>query len=77
VRDTGIETVQRALRALNTQPSFFEKVTEVSGGQIVMVGPPTGCALRVAGARRSPESLLQGLIAELQDAAEDETREPF
>jgi hypothetical protein len=70
------EAVQRALRALNTQPSFFEKVTEVSGGQIIMVGPPTGNAPRVAGAWPSPESLLQRLIAELQDAADDETREP-
>jgi hypothetical protein len=41
-----------------------------------MFGPPTGSALRVAGAWPSPESLLQRLIAELQDAAAGETREP-
>jgi hypothetical protein len=70
------DTVQRALRALNTQPSFFEKVTEVSGGEIVMVGPPTGSALRVAGAWPSPENLLERLIAALENAADDEMRAP-
>ena len=42
----------------------------------MMVGPPTGDALRVAGAWPSPENLLERLIAALQDAAKDETREP-
>ena len=42
----------------------------------MMVGPPTGDALRVAGAWPSPENLLERLIAALQDAANDETREP-
>jgi hypothetical protein len=75
---TGLDadTVQRALRRLNTQPSFFEKVTEVSGGTIIMVGPPTGNALRVAGAWPSPEQLLDRLIAALDSAANDDEREP-
>ncbi|CCK64165.1 hypothetical protein [Mycobacterium canetti] len=69
------DTLQRALRALNTEP-FFEKVTEAYGGHILMVGPPTGDALRVAGAWPSPENLLERLIAALENAASDETREP-
>jgi RIO-like serine/threonine protein kinase len=39
-------TVQRALRALNTEP-FFRDVTEVASGEIWMIGAPTGDALRV------------------------------
>ena len=70
------DTVQRALRALNTEPSHFEEVTAAFGGEILAVGPPTGHALRVAGAWPSPENLLERLIAALQDAAKDETREP-
>jgi|SRR5947209_529483 len=77
-RRTGLDhdTVQRALRRLNSQPSFFEKVAEASGEQIVMVGPPTADALRVAGAWPSPELLLQRLIAALETAADDDTRAP-
>lgn len=70
------DTVQRALRALNTQPSFFEKVVDTGQGVIVMVGPPTGYALRVAGAWPSPENLLERLIRALESAADDETRAP-
>jgi hypothetical protein len=75
-RETGLDhdAVQRALRALNTQPSFFEKVTEASGGEIIAVGPPTGSALRVAGAWPSPENLLERLIAALADAGDDESK---
>jgi hypothetical protein len=75
---TGLDadTVQRAIRKLNTQPSFFEKVLDTAQGGIVMVGPPTGDALRVAGAWPSPENLLERLIAALESAANDETREP-
>ena len=41
-RRTGLDhdTVQRALRRLNSAPSFFEKVVDASGGQIIMAGPP-------------------------------------
>jgi hypothetical protein len=77
-RRTGFDhdTVQRALRRLNSQPSSFEKVVEASGGQVIMVGPPTAEALRVAGAWPSPEVLLRRLISSLETAAEDETRAP-
>jgi hypothetical protein len=46
--DFNEDTVQQALPALNTQPSFFEKIG--SSGGIVMVRPPPGPGLRVAGA---------------------------
>jgi hypothetical protein len=68
------DTVQRALRALNTEP-FFEDVTEVLQGEIFAVGAPTGHALRVAGAWPSPENLLERLIVGLENAANDEQRE--
>jgi hypothetical protein len=76
-RATGFdgETVQRALRALSSYPSHFEKVLETSAG-IDSVGPPTAEARRAAGAWPSPENLLERLIAALQYAAKDETREP-
>ena len=73
--DLDTETVQRALRRLNSEPSFFEKVVDASGGQIIMVGPPTAYALRVAGAWPSPERLLQRLIGALEAAADDDTRD--
>jgi hypothetical protein len=40
---TGLDhdTVQRALRRLNSGPSYFEKVVDASGGEIIMVGPPS------------------------------------
>lgn len=41
-----------------------------------MVGPPTGHALRVAGAWPSPDTLLERLIAALETAAADEMRPP-
>jgi hypothetical protein len=77
-RHTGLdrETVQRALRRLHSQPSFFEKVVEASGGQIIMVGPATADALRVAGAWPSPEQLLQRLVSALETAADDDARAP-
>ena len=77
-RRTGLDhdTVQRALRRLNSGPSYFEKVVDASGGEIIMVGPPTADALRVAGAWPSPEQLLQRLITALETAADDDTRAP-
>jgi len=76
-RRTGLEEeVQRALRRLNSQPSFFEKVVDASGGQIIMVGPPNGDALRVAGAWPSPENQLRRLISALEGAADDDARAP-
>ncbi|AEF35364.1 hypothetical protein JDM601_1364 [Mycolicibacter sinensis] len=73
---TGLDAgaVQRALRRLNTEPSFFEKVTAAFGGTIIMVGPPTRNALQVAGAWPSPEQLLDRLIAALDTAGDDDDR---
>lgn len=42
------ETVQRALRALSTEP-FFAKGLETANGDILWIGKPTSKALRVAG----------------------------
>ncbi|WP_244986736.1 hypothetical protein [Mycobacterium marinum] len=61
------DTVQRALRALSTEP-FFGKGQETADGDILWVGKPTGQALRVAGQWPSPEKLLDRLVAAL-DAA--------
>lgn len=68
-------TVQRALRALNTE-DFFRDVTAIASGDIWAVGAPTGTALRVAGAWPSPEALLDGLVDALELAAGDQAREP-
>lgn len=72
-RRTGFDeaTVRRALRALNRQP-YFEDAQVIANGEIWMVGPPTAEALRTVGQWPSPEILLNRLIAELQQAAEDE-----
>jgi hypothetical protein len=77
-RRTGFDhdTVQRALRALNSLPSFFEKVTEASGGEVIFVGPPTARARQVAGFWPSPETLFDSLVEALEGAATDETRQP-
>src|SRR3954447_4431258 len=50
-------TVQRALRALNSQPSFFEKVTGALGGEILMVG---GRVIKFVGL--PIHSALEGLL---------------
>jgi hypothetical protein len=55
---------------------LFEKVLDSSGGQIIVVGPPTADALRVAGAWPSPEQRFQRLINALEMAADDSTRAP-
>lgn len=68
------DTVQRALRALYTEP-FFEKSAGSWGGGMIMVGAPTSEALRVAGQWPSPEGQLERLIAAIEDAAEDSTRQ--
>ena len=69
------DTVQRALRALNREPSF-QDVVDSAQGVIAMGCPPAGDALCVAGAWPSPENLLERLIAALENAANDDTREP-
>lgn len=67
------DTVQRALRALYSEP-FFAKGVESSGNQIIIVGEPTSAALRFAGQWPSPEAQLERLVAALQAAADDEDR---
>ena len=64
------DTVQRALRALYTEP-YFDKGSGSWGGELVMVGTPTSEALRGAG-QSSPEAQIDRLIAALE-AASDET----
>lgn len=68
------DTVQRALRKLDTRPSFLDDVTGSAQGTIVYVGAPTHEALRVAGAWPSPDNVLERLIAALEEAADDEDR---
>jgi hypothetical protein len=67
------ETIQRALRALSTEP-FFAKGQETANGAILWIGKPTSKALRVAGQWPSPETLLKSLINALETAGEDDTR---
>ena len=67
-------TVQRALRALNTEP-FFRDVSAIPSGDIWAVSATTGSALRVAGAWPSSEALLEGLVDALELAAGDQARE--
>src|SRR6478736_5793934 len=68
------ETVQRALRALYTEP-YFEKGGGSWGAGLIMVGVPTSTALRVAGQWPSPEAQLERLIAAIESAADDDSRE--
>ena len=68
------ETVQRALRALYTEP-YFEKDGGSWGAGLIMVGAPTSKALRVAGQWPSPEAQLERLIAAIESAADDDSRE--
>jgi hypothetical protein len=68
-------SVQRALRALSTEP-FFAEGQETANGDILWVGKSTSSALRVAGQWPSPEALLEGLINALETAGEDATRVP-
>lgn len=77
-RRTGFDhdTVQSALRTLNSFPSFFEEVTESSGGKVTFVSPPTARARQVAGGWPSPETVCDRLIEALEGAAADETRQP-
>lgn len=69
------DTVQRVLRALYREP-LFEKGTEAFGGEIIFVGAPTSAALRVAGQWPSPGAQLGRVIAALEAAADDDSRQP-
>lgn len=67
------ETVERALRALYTEP-YFEKAMGSAQKQFIFVGVPTSAALRVAGQWPTPEGQLDRLIAAFEAVAADETR---
>lgn len=66
-------TVQRALRALYTEP-FFEKGMGSSQKQLIFVGKPTSAALRIAGQWPTPETQLDRLIVAFETVAADESR---
>ncbi|AIL30022.1 hypothetical protein TS71_17280 [Mycolicibacterium neoaurum] len=66
------DTVQRALRALATEP-YFERSLSGSG-EVIAVGKPTSAALRVAGQWPSPEVQLNRLVAAFEAVAADEAR---
>ncbi len=68
------DTVQRALRALYSEP-YFEEVRMASGVGYIMVGKPTSAALRVAGQWPTPEAQLERMVAALEAAANDEGRD--
>jgi hypothetical protein len=73
--ETGIdeETLQRALRALNSSPSYFDDVSENQNG-IDAVGPPTAAARRAVGAWPSPENVVERIIVALEQAGEDDAQ---
>ena len=75
VADLDSVSVQRALRALGTEP-FFAREQETANGDILWVGKPTGEALRVAGQWPSPKALLDRLIDALETAGDDKPEYP-
>ncbi|SPM40599.1 hypothetical protein MNAB215_2800 [Mycobacterium numidiamassiliense] len=68
------ETTQRALRALYRQP-YFQEGTESSGSGFIFVGEPTGEALRLAGQWPTPENMVERLVAALEAAGDEESRD--
>ncbi|KMO71835.1 hypothetical protein [Mycolicibacterium obuense] len=69
--------VQLALQALYSQPYLREDGKQVNAaGEFQYVGAPNGEALRLAGAWPTPENLLERLVAALESAGEDDSREP-
>lgn len=68
------ETVQRALRALYTEPYFEAGQGTGSSSDIIWVGKPTSAALRVAGQWPTPETQVERLVAAFQAAADDDER---
>jgi hypothetical protein len=77
VAATGFDqdTVQRAVRALYTEPYLQREPKGSWGAGILGVGPPTGDALRIAGVWPSPENLVERLIAAFENAAADDDRD--
>lgn len=66
-------TVERALRALYTEP-YFEKAMGTAQKEFIAVGAPTSAALRIAGQWPTPEGQLERLIAAFEAVAADDTR---
>ncbi len=67
------DTVERALRALYTEP-YFEEPLGSAQKQFINVGAPTSAALRIAGQWPTPEGQLDRLIAAFEAVAADNTR---
>lgn len=68
-------TIQRALKALHSEP-FFKAEGSVEGQTgFAFIGAPTGQALRIAGQWPTPENMVERLIAALEAVAEDDTRD--
>ncbi|MDM2643335.1 hypothetical protein PP633_01670 [Mycobacteroides abscessus] len=76
---TGFDeaTVQQALKALYKHP-YLDRDTGLTGsnGDVIFAGEPTGDGLRAAGNWPSPEGLTERLVAALEAASADESREP-
>jgi hypothetical protein len=74
-QETGFDkpTTQLALQMLYQEPFFDEGDMRGHSGNYIAVGPPTGAALRVAGAWPTPENMVEHLIAAFEAAANDET----
>lgn len=74
VRASGFDeaTTHRAIRALQREPFFGEGW----GGddELVVLGPPTGAAMRIAGQWPSPDGLLERLIAAFAAAGDQAER---
>lgn len=72
---TGFDgpTVQRALRALNTEePAYFTAATVAMGNHVMIVGGVTGKARRAVGAWPTPENVTSALLDRLELLANDE-----
>lgn len=68
-----VATVERALRALYTEP-YFAKPMGTAQKEFITVGAPTSAALRIAGQWPTPEGQLDRLVAAFAAVAADEER---
>src|SRR5687767_12580603 len=65
------ETVQAALRALNSEdPPFVTRMQRRTAGGFSLVGSPTGHARRAVGNWPTAESMADKLVSALTEAAE-------
>ncbi len=66
--------VEKALRALEQDdPPLLTKITRAMGGNVVLIGGPTGAARRAVGAWPTPDGLTDRLAAAFAAAAEAES----